>query len=77
MRLWLGYPAAVVSSVGLVLWGVSVDKDWHWMVGQIAFFLCKSSPRVIWEVEKRWLICFGLRYAGTPNWEYGPVGVYC
>ncbi|KUL86910.1 hypothetical protein ZTR_05357 [Talaromyces verruculosus] len=39
MRLWLGYPAAVVSSVGLVLWGVSVDKDWHWMVGQVAFFL--------------------------------------
>lgn len=43
MRLWLGYPAAVVSSVGLVLWGVSVDKDWHWMVGQVAFFLCKST----------------------------------
>lgn len=42
MRLWLGYPAAVVSSVGLVLWGVSVDKDWHWMVGQVAFFLCKA-----------------------------------
>jgi hypothetical protein len=21
MRLWLGYPAAVVSSVGLILWG--------------------------------------------------------
>ncbi|EEA23219.1 MFS transporter, putative [Talaromyces marneffei ATCC 18224] len=39
MRLWLGYPAAVVSSVGLVLWGVSVDRDWHWMVGQVAFFL--------------------------------------
>ncbi|EED14835.1 MFS transporter, putative [Talaromyces stipitatus ATCC 10500] len=39
MRLWLGYPAAVVSSVGLVLWGVSVDEKWHWMVGQVAFFL--------------------------------------
>lgn len=45
MRLWLGYPAAIVSSVGLVLWGVSVDKNWHWMIGQVAFFLCKSIPQ--------------------------------
>ncbi|KAH8811011.1 putative MFS transporter [Xylogone sp. PMI_703] len=39
MRLWLGLPAAIISSVGLVLWGLSVDKSWHWMTGQIAFFL--------------------------------------
>ncbi|KAH8692165.1 putative MFS transporter [Talaromyces proteolyticus] len=38
MRLWLGYPAAVISSVGLVLWGLSVDQNMHWMVGQVAFF---------------------------------------
>ena len=39
MRLWLGYPAAVLSAVGLILWGVSVDKNWHQMLGQLAFFL--------------------------------------
>lgn len=34
-------------TVGLILWGVSIDKNYHWMVGQVAFFLCKyllSSP---------------------------------
>jgi len=41
MRLWLGYPAAVISAVGMLLWGLSVDHKWHWMVGQVAFFLCK------------------------------------
>lgn len=43
MRLWLGYPAAVVSSVGLIVWGFSIDREWHWMTGQVAFFLCKYS----------------------------------
>ncbi|KAJ5549110.1 MFS transporter [Penicillium frequentans] len=46
MRLWLGYPAAVVSSVGLILWGISVDKDWHWMTGQVAFFLYAAGTQV-------------------------------
>jgi len=41
MRLWLGYPAAVLSSVGLLVWGLSVDREWHWITGQIAFFLCE------------------------------------
>lgn len=27
-------------TVGLILWGVSIDKSYHWMVGQVAFFLC-------------------------------------
>ncbi|KAG8527779.1 uncharacterized protein KY384_007933 [Bacidia gigantensis] len=39
MRLWLGYPAAILSAIGLIIWGVSVDKGYHWIVGQIAFFL--------------------------------------
>lgn len=42
MRLWLAYPAAVLSAVGLIVWGVSVDRSWHWMTGQVAFVLCKS-----------------------------------
>ena len=61
MRLWLAYPAALLSAstlqtrisfstttyptntflVGLIIWGISIDKHYHWIVGQIAFFLCK------------------------------------
>lgn len=69
MRLWLVYPAALVTAgtfillffffglflinmigmanllclpclVGLVLFGISIDNAYHWMVGQVAFFLC-------------------------------------
>jgi hypothetical protein len=48
MRLWLGYPAAIFSSLGLLLWGLSIDRNWHWITGQIAFFLCKSlKPRLL------------------------------
>ena len=31
-----------LTTVGLVLWGASVEQGWHWMVGQVAFFICKS-----------------------------------
>lgn len=39
MRLWLIYPAGLLSSLGLIIWGISVDRMYHWMVGQVAFFL--------------------------------------
>ncbi|TLS25637.1 hypothetical protein PpBr36_07806 [Pyricularia pennisetigena] len=39
MRLWLIYPAVVLTAVGLVVWGVSIDEQYHWMVGQVAFAL--------------------------------------
>lgn len=39
MRLWLIYPAGLLSTIGLIIWGISVDKAYHWIVGQIAFFL--------------------------------------
>ncbi|KAL8846508.1 MAG: hypothetical protein Q9221_008411 [Calogaya cf. arnoldii] len=39
MRLWLAYPAALLSAIGLILWGISIDQGHHWIVGQIAFFL--------------------------------------
>lgn len=42
-RLWLGYPAAVLCSLGLLIWGLSIDREWHWITGQVAFFLCKYS----------------------------------
>ncbi|KAI6779418.1 MFS transporter [Emericellopsis cladophorae] len=39
MRLWFAYPAAVLTAVGMIVWGVSVDKGYHWMVGQVALAL--------------------------------------
>ncbi|KIW11202.1 hypothetical protein PV08_10502 [Exophiala spinifera] len=39
MRLWLGYPGALLSAIGLAIWGASVEKSWHWITGQIALFL--------------------------------------
>ncbi|OAG38106.1 hypothetical protein AYO21_07696 [Fonsecaea monophora] len=39
MRLWLGYPGAILSAIGLAVWGASVQEGWHWMVGQVALFL--------------------------------------
>ena len=43
MRLWLGYPATILSSLGLLIWGLSIGREWHWITGQIAFFLCKET----------------------------------
>ncbi|KAL2828827.1 major facilitator superfamily domain-containing protein, partial [Aspergillus pseudoustus] len=39
MRLPLAFPAILLTGVGLVVWGVSVDKGYHWMVGQVGLFL--------------------------------------
>jgi MFS family permease len=39
MRLWLGYPSVVLVAVGLVVWGFSIERGWHWMTGQVAFAL--------------------------------------
>lgn len=39
MRLWMIYPAGLLTSIGLIIWGISVDRAYHWMVGQVAFFL--------------------------------------
>lgn len=43
MRLWFGYPGALLRSLGLLVWGLSIDKSWHWITGQIGFFLCECS----------------------------------
>ncbi|RPB28202.1 MFS general substrate transporter [Terfezia boudieri ATCC MYA-4762] len=45
-RLWLIYPAVIFSAVGLILWGISVDKGYHWIVGQVAFFLFAAGVQV-------------------------------
>lgn len=45
-RLWLFYPAVIMTSMGLILWGVSIDKGYHWMVGQVAFFLFAAGIQI-------------------------------
>jgi hypothetical protein len=42
MRLPLAFPAILLTGVGLVVWGVSLDKGWHWAVGQVGLFFCES-----------------------------------
>jgi hypothetical protein len=46
MRLWLCYPAVTITAVGLILWGISVDKGMHWMVGQVALFLFGAGIQI-------------------------------
>lgn len=41
MRIWLVYPAALLTAIGLIIWGVSIDRNYHWIVGQVAFAFCK------------------------------------
>lgn len=43
VRLVLSYPSACLTAVGLVVWGISVDRGWHWAVGQIALAICKLA----------------------------------
>lgn len=45
-RLWLTYPAATMSAIGLIIWGISIDKRYHWMVGQVAFFIYAAGIQV-------------------------------
>lgn len=49
MRLWLGYPAAILSSIGLVIWGIAVAEKWHWAAAQCGLVLCKCCSRVVAE----------------------------
>ncbi|KAL4974747.1 major facilitator superfamily domain-containing protein [Aspergillus desertorum] len=46
MRIWGVYPAALITAVGLILFGVSIDKSYHWMVGQVAFFLFAAGIQI-------------------------------
>lgn len=39
MRLWLAYLGVIIFAAGLVLWGVSIENNYHFMVGQVGFFL--------------------------------------
>ncbi|KXH52128.1 major facilitator superfamily transporter [Colletotrichum nymphaeae SA-01] len=39
MYLWLAYPAALLGAGGCVLWGISIDRRWHFMIGELALFI--------------------------------------
>lgn len=71
MRLWLAYPASLMTAIGLVLWGISIDKGYHWIVGQVAFFLSKflalSARRAMLT---RWRSC-----GRDPDGQHGHGGI--
>lgn len=46
MRLWLIYPSAIITTIGLIFWGISVDRGYHWMVGQVALFLFAAGIQI-------------------------------
>lgn len=46
MRIYLGYPGAVLGSLGAIIWGLSIDREWHWITGQIAFVLFSAGMQL-------------------------------
>ncbi|KAJ5496292.1 Major facilitator superfamily domain general substrate transporter [Penicillium fimorum] len=62
MRLWLAYPAILITTVGLIVWGVSIDKSYHWMVGQVAFFLFAAGIQIGNTVTSSYIVdCYPLQ----------------
>lgn len=62
MRLWLAYPASLVTAIGLILWGISIDKQYHWIVGQIAFFLFAAGIQMANTVMAAYVVdCYPLQ----------------
>ncbi|KAJ5782439.1 hypothetical protein N7457_004213 [Penicillium paradoxum] len=62
MRLWLAYPAILLTAVGLILWGISIDKNYHWMVGQVAFFLFAAGIQIGNTVTSSYVVdCYPLQ----------------
>lgn len=35
-RLWLYWPAAITTAIGLALFGCAIEFNWHWAVTQVA-----------------------------------------
>jgi MFS family permease len=72
-RLWLGMPAAVISSVGLLVWGFSVHNEWHWITGQVAFALCT------WDYLQLSILFIDIlpRRARPANGQHHPLSIHC
>ncbi|KAJ1309037.1 hypothetical protein OPQ81_004718 [Rhizoctonia solani] len=45
-RLLLYFPAAVLTTIGLVLFGCTVQLNWHWFVAQVATFLIGTGIQI-------------------------------
>lgn len=63
--------------VGLIVWGISIDQEYHWMVGQVSFFLCKHILRTVdqWEKlhwQESWNSC-----CWYPNGQHSSLRLYC
>ncbi|EFX03943.1 major facilitator superfamily transporter [Grosmannia clavigera kw1407] len=60
MRIYLGYPGAVLAAVGCIIWGISIDRNWHWITGQVAFVLSFIEPWIInyWVDSVGYTWCF-------------------
>lgn len=81
MRLWLVYPATLLAAVGLIVWGVSIDRGYHWIVGQVAFALCKQpwflclSHFLLFYLKKHftnkfWAVGAGIQIGNTAVCSY-------
>jgi hypothetical protein len=72
MRLWFGYPGAVLGSLGLLIWGLSIDRQWHWITGQIGFFLCESPT----PVNICGIVNDLSSWCWTPNWQHSTISLH-
>ena len=51
------------------MWGISIDQNYHWIVGQIAFFICQSNtgdhgvPRFQWA--NKMIVSAGIQMGNT------------
>ena len=61
----MGCHADVIIIVGLIIWGCSIDKNYHWMVGQVAFFLCKLLNEAPQEITADPRSC-----RWSSDWQY-------
>lgn len=46
MRLWLFWPAAFFTSLGLIVFGLTIRYNWHWMAGQVGMALFAFGVQV-------------------------------
>jgi hypothetical protein len=45
-RLWLYWPAALFSAIGLALFGCSVQYNWHWMVCELSLAILAFGVQI-------------------------------
>ncbi|KAG8717121.1 hypothetical protein FRC08_008156 [Ceratobasidium sp. 394] len=45
-RLLLYFPAALITTIGLALFGCTVQLNWHWFVAQVATFLIGTGIQI-------------------------------